>query len=140
VLTVLVAGYEGHAQEVYYARLRVAGGAPRTAPTFVVQLERVSHCWLLAGKPEAALGLIDDDPRLPVSLRRQPSVVTLRGKRGCHEPLTETPTREFFLIAVDATVGYGTRFGIPPGAIGGDVDVLRITEAGAGPIERVPRL
>jgi hypothetical protein len=140
VLTVLVAGYDGGQHEIHYARIRIAGGTTAATPGFVVQAERVSHCWLLAGKPEAALGLIDDDPRLPASLRGQPSVVALRGKRGCHEPLTETPTREFFMIAVDATAGHGVKFGIPAGAIGGDVDVLRITGAGAGPIERIPRL
>jgi hypothetical protein len=140
VLTVLVAGYDGDRPAIHFARVRIAGGPARAAPSFVVHAERVPHCWLLAGKPEAALGLLDDDPRLPASLRRQPSVVTLRGKRGCQEPLAEPPTREFFLLAVDATAGHGPRFGIPAGAIGGDVDVLRITAAGAEPIERVPRL
>jgi hypothetical protein len=140
VLTVLVAGYDGDRPEIHYARIRIAGGTARAAPSFVVQTERVSHCWLLAGKPEAALGLIDDDPRLPASLRRQPSVVILRDKRGCQKPLTEPPTRAFFLLAVEATAGHGPKFGIPPGAIGGDVDVLRITASGAEPIERVPRL
>jgi hypothetical protein len=140
VLTVLVAGYDGDGPEIHYARIRIAGGSPRAAPSFVVRAERVSHCWLLAGKPEAALGLLDDDPRLPASLRRQPSVVALRGKRGCQEPQAEPLTRASFLVAVDATAGHGPRFGIPAGAIGGDVDVLRITAAGAEPIERVPRL
>jgi hypothetical protein len=140
VLTVLVAGYDGDRPEIHYARLRIAGGAPRSAPSFVVEVERVSHCWLLAGKPEAALGLIDDDPRLPAALRRQPSVAILRDRRGCQEPLTEPPTRAFFLLAIDATAGHGPKFGIPPGVIGGDVDVLRITAAGVDPIERVPRL
>jgi hypothetical protein len=140
VLTVLVAGYDGDRPAIHYARIRIAGGSSRAAPSFVVQAERVSHCWLLAGKPEAALGLLDDDPRLPGSLRQQPSVLTLRAQRGCQAPLAEPPTRAFFLLAVDATAGHGPRFGIPPGAIGGDVDVLRITAAGVEPIERVPRL
>jgi hypothetical protein len=140
VLTVLVAGYDGDQRGIHYARIRLAGGPPRSAPSFVVQAERVSHCWLLAGKPETALALIDDDPRLPAPLRHQPSVVTFRDKRGCQEPLTEPPTRAFFLLAVDVTARHGPKFGIPAGAVGGDVDVLRITAAGAEPIERVPRL
>jgi hypothetical protein len=136
VLTVLVAGYDGPRPEVQYARLRIE----RRASSFSVQTHRVSHCWILAGKPEAALGLIDDDARLPAALRRQSPVVVLRDRRGCQESLTETQARDFFLVAVDATAVHGVKFGIPAGSVGGDVDVLRISPAGAVTVERIPRL
>ena len=138
VLSVLVVGYEGLQPIVDYAKLRIDHNTLR----FRVNRGRVTlpYCWLLGGKPAAALALINDDPRLPDSLRRQPPVVVLQGfKSQCHGPLAEADARAFFLIAVEATVAHAAKFGVPDGIVGGDLDVLRITERGADPIERIRR-
>jgi hypothetical protein len=136
ILTVVGVGYEGAHPVVHYAKLRIEPRALR----FVVERGRVSHCWLLAGKPAAAVALIDDDLRLPDSLRNHPAVAAIRPfRRACPGPLADADVVEFFRIAVETTGSHGTTFGIPDGSVGGDLNVLRITERGVGEIELIPR-
>ena len=130
LVTVYVAGYEGSQPVIHYATLHIDLSRRRVPPRFTVRRQQVLECWLLARQNAVALGLIDSDPRLPESLRSQPSVAVLQGfKQRCHGPLTETDARTFFLIALDATIAHGAKFGIPAGVVGGDLDVLRIAPA-----------
>ena len=140
ILSVNVAGYDDGPPVIRYAKLRLDKTSPGTPTRFVVERGPEERCWLLSGHTQVALGLIDDDAKLPNALRGAPSVVIFRRYRElCDGTLSEVHARAFFLAAVNATVAHGAKFGIPNGSVGGDVDVLRITKNGADPIERVRR-
>ena len=140
ILSVNVAGYDDGPPVIRHAKLRLDKTSPGTPTRFVVERSPEERCWLLSGYTQVALGLIDDDARLPNALRGVASVVIFRRYRQlCDGTLSEVHARAFFLAAVNATVAHGAKFGIPNGSVGGDVDVLRITKNGADPIERVRR-
>jgi hypothetical protein len=127
VLNVIVAGYDAAAPAIRYAKLRLDKTLPGTPTRLVVERGPEGGCWLLAGYRQVALGLIDNNAKLPVALNGAPSVLALRRFRNCDGVLSDPHARQFFLTAVDATVAYGAAFGIPNGSVGGDVDILRIT-------------
>lgn len=141
LLTVTVAGFDGQQPTILaFSIVFDTSTSSTTTVRFRVEEHTIlpTDCWWLAGQRDAALGLINDDSRLPIALRQNAAVHAVRIVRTSPcDALTETDVRAFFRIAVDATAAYGPHFGIRFGVVGGKIDVLRITRAGAGPIERL---
>jgi hypothetical protein len=141
LLTVTVAGFEDQQPTILAFTIFLdTSTSSTTAVRFRAQEDTTlsTACWWLAGQNHAALGLVDNDPRLPVALRQNAAVQAVKAVRTppC-DALSEADALTFFQIAVHATGAYGAQFGIRPGEVGGKIDVLPITRASAGPIRRL---